>query len=164
MINFFAQECQATTNAANFGLCDDDNRSSAYISLNENAHKWIARIINEHTKEIVFTAIDNCIPIYKNDDNTEMESRIDGMLTYDNEIVFVELKDRRANWIQDGIEQIRNTIIIFSKNHSLETYDKRRAFLANRQKPQFQYSQKQKMQEFKNELGVRLIIHNEILI
>lgn len=164
MINFFAQECQEITNAENFGLCDDDNRSRAYISLDEIGHQWIAKVINEYAKEVVFTAIDNCIPIYRDGNNTEMESRIDGMLTYDTEIVFVELKNKRANWIQDGIEQIRNTIIIFSKNHALQDYTKRRAFLANRQKPKFQFSQKQKMQTFKNELGVRLIIHNEILV
>jgi hypothetical protein len=164
MINFFNVDCQELTSATQFGLCDDEDKLPAYISFDKNANKWIAEVTNENAKTVVFTAIDNCIPIYKADNPEEMESRIDGMLTYDNEIVFVELKDRRANWIQDGIEQIRNMIIIFSKNHDLLSYNKRRAFLANRQKPHFQHSQKQKMQQFKNELGVRLIIHKEIKI
>lgn len=164
MINFFTQECQELTSATKFGLCDDEDKLVAYISLDENADKWIAKVTNPNVKEVVFIAIDNCIPIYKRENPTQLESRIDVILTYDDEILFIELKDKRADWITDGIQQLATTIEIFSENHNLKGFRKRRTFLANRKKPQFQFSQKQRMQQFRNKLGVRLIIHNEILV
>ena len=45
-----------------------------------------------------------------------------------------------------------------------ERLEKPRAFLANKKHPQFKYSHKQRMQEFKRDSGVRLIIENKIKV
>ncbi|WP_199332114.1 hypothetical protein [Anabaena lutea] len=96
-----------------------------------------------------------------------MDSRCDGMLTYESKIIFVELKERNYTnivWIEDGDRQLRNTISVFINYHDLVEYKSKKAYIANRKKPQFQYSHKEKMQKFKNDTGFILIIQNNIKI
>lgn len=164
MIDFFKKDCQQHTNALEFGLCDetDENEKTPAFINEENSALWIAKVSNQTQKNVIFTAIDNCISILRTDGN--MEKSCDGMLTHDDNIDFVELKEGRMSWIQGGIEQLKITVEIFSENHDLSQYRKKRAFLANRKHPHFQHSRKEDMQKFKNETDVRLIIHNRIKI
>lgn len=160
-IDFFKADCQQHSKALEFGLCDNTDKTPAFIS-EENKEPWIAIIKNEAQKDITFTAIDNCISILRADGN--MEKSCDGMLTHDDNIDFIELKEVRSDWIIGGIEQLKVTISIFSNHYDLNQYRKKRAFLANRKHPQFKFSHKEEMQRFKNETGVRLIIQNRIKI
>jgi len=160
-VNFFDKNCQEQTDAPAFGLCDDQNLSKAYINTDDKS-KWVAVVKNENQQQVMFTAIDNCITIKR--DNGDMERRCDGMLTYDDEIVFVELKEMTADWIQDATEQVRETIRVFSESNDLSRFRKKRAFLCNKKHPQFKISHQEMMQQFRNKTGVRLIIHNAIVI
>jgi len=59
--NFFETECKEPARTAIlFGICDDDNSSKAYTSV-ENKNNWIAIIKNDKQKSVSFIAIDNCI-------------------------------------------------------------------------------------------------------
>lgn len=165
MTNFLKSTCQTKTNAALFGICDDNNQPEAPAYLNDtDSNTWTAEVRNDQEIEVTFTAIDNCIPIFR--ENGEMESRIDGLLTYNSNnsdrLIFIELKIVRENWIPDGIQQLENTIELFSAQNDLSSYKKRRAFLANKKHPKFKYSHKETMQAFKNKTGVRLIISANI--
>jgi hypothetical protein len=162
MTDFFKSTCQTKTNAALFGICDDNNQPEAPAYLNDtNSKTWTAEVRNDQKVEVTFTAIDNCIPIFR--ENGEMESRIDGLLTYNSDrLIFVELKIVRESWIPGGIQQLENTIELFSAQNDLSSYKKRRAFLANKKHPRFKFSHKETMQVFKNKTGVRLIISANI--
>lgn len=160
MINFFEINCQTKIGVAEFGIIDPDKKP-AEISLS-HPEKWIAIIDNSSSKIITFTAIDDCIEILREDGNKE--SRCDCMLTYDNDIDFIELKEVRSSWISGGIDQLKTTINLFSVDNDIKKYRRRRAFLANRLHPQFQHSRKEDMQRFKDETKVRLIIYNKIKI
>jgi hypothetical protein len=165
-INFFEENCQTQTNQAKFGLCDDPPppNNPAYIDT-EDCNKWIAIVENNQRLEVIFTAIDNCIEILRPDG--KMDSRCDGMLTYESKIIFVELKERNYTnsvWIEDGDRQLRNTISVFINHHDLAAYKSKKAYIANRKKPQFQHSHKEKMQKFKNDTGFILIIEGIIRI
>jgi hypothetical protein len=162
MTDFFKSTCQTKTNAALFGICDDNNQPEAPAYLNDtNSKTWTAEVRNDQKIEVTFTAIDNCIPVFR--ENGEMESRIDGLLTYNSaRLIFVELKIVRESWIPDGIQQLENTIELFSAQNDLSSYKKRRAFLANKKHPRFKFSHKETMQVFKNKTGVRLIISANI--
>ncbi|MFN5894258.1 MAG: hypothetical protein ACK45Z_16760, partial [Dolichospermum sp.] len=108
-INFFKSTCQSQTNQYKFGLCDDPNKDKdpAYIDT-VDCSKWIAIVENNQEIEVIFTAIDNCIEILRS--NGERENRCDGMLTYNNHIIFVELKERKYTnsvWIDEGENQLR---------------------------------------------------------
>jgi hypothetical protein len=96
-----------------------------------------------------------------------MDNRCDGILTYHSNIIFVELKERNYTnsvWIEEGAKQIRTTISIFINHHDLAEFQSRKAYIANRKKPYFQHSHKEKMQKFRNDTGFRLIIQNSIKI
>jgi hypothetical protein len=164
-INFFDTNCQSQTNQYKFGLCDDPNKDKdpAYIDT-VDCSKWIAIVENNQEIEVIFTAIDNCIEILRSDGT--MDNRCDGMLTYNNHIIFVELKERnfRNKWVGKGEEQLKNTINVFIANHDLAIYKSKKAYIANNKKPNFQSSQITRMDKFKDETGFRLIIQNTIEI
>lgn len=94
-IDFFREECKAGSDKAEFGLCDDPPPSvkPAYID-EEDQSKWIAIVKNPGSKDVQFFAIDNCVPIFKDDGN--METRCDGLLKYANDVIFVELNQERV--------------------------------------------------------------------
>ena len=165
-INFFDTNCQSQTNQPKFGLCDDHppSENPAYININDS-RKWIAIVENNQEIEVIFTAIDNCIEIFRS--NGERENRCEGMLTYNNHIIFVELKTRKSknrDWCGDGENQLRKTINVFIANHDLAIYKSKKAYIANNKKPNFQSSQMERMDKFKDEIGFRLIIQNTIEI
>lgn len=160
MINYFEKVCQDVSTSILFGIVDPDG-SRAKISTSE-LDKWIAVIDNPLAKKIVFTAIDQCIEILR--ENGEQEKSCDGMLTYDKDIDFIELKEVRRTWIRSGMEQLHVAITVFSSHNDLEKYRRKRAFLANRLHPQFQHSHKETMQRFRDQTGVRLIITNKVKI
>jgi hypothetical protein len=154
-INFFDANYQSQTNQYKFRLCDDPN---------VDCSKWIAIVENNQEIEVIFTAIDNCIEILRSDGT--MDNRCDGMLTYNNHLIFVELKEKnyRNNWVVKGEKQLKNTINVFIANHDLEIYKSKKAYIANNKKPTFQSSQITRMDKFKDETGFRLIIQNTIEI
>ena len=164
-INFFDANYQSQTNQYKFRLCDDPNEDPAYIDTDiDDCSKWIATVENNQEIEVIFTAIDNCIEILRSDGT--MDNRCDGMLTYNNHLIFVELKEKnyRNNWVVKGEKQLKNTINVFIANHDLEIYKSKKAYIANNKKPTFQSSQITRMDKFKDETGFRLIIQNTIEI
>ncbi|MDB9454910.1 hypothetical protein [Dolichospermum circinale] len=165
-INFLKSTCQSQTNQYKFGLCDDPNKDKdpAYIDT-VDCSKWIAIVENNQEIEVIFTAIDNCIEILRSDG--KMDNRCDGMLTYNNNIIFVELKERKYTnsvWIDEGENQLRKIISVFINNHDLQIFKSKKAYIANSKKPQFQYSHKERMQKFRNDTGFTLIIQNTIKV
>ena len=163
-INFFKSTCQSQTNQYKFGLCDDPNGSPAYIDT-DDCSKWIAIVENNQEIEVIFTAIDNCIEILRSDG--KKDNRCDGMLTYNNHIIFVELKERKYTnsvWIEEGENQLRKTIAVFVNHNNLAIFKSKKAYIANSKKPQFQYSHKERMQKFRNDTGFTLSIQNTIKV
>jgi len=156
-IDFFQGACQEIQlNNCLFGICDDQNGLKAYTSLTYN-EKWIAKVRNENNKEIVFTAIDNCISII--DENGNMVKRCDGMLTYFENVVFVELKDKNADWISQAVHQLETTIKYFLNTpENILKFTHKRAFACNRQHPRFNYSNVARSQRFFSQYKVRLNI------
>lgn len=165
-INFFDANGQSQTNQPKFGLCDDPNKDKdpAYIDI-DDCSKWIAIVENNQEIEVIFTAIDNCIKIFRSDGT--MENRCEGMLTYNNHIIFVELKERKYTnsvWIEEGEKQLRKTIAVFVNHNNLAIFKSKKAYIANRKKPQFQYLHKERMQKFRTDTGFTLSIQNTIKV
>ena len=158
-VNFFEDSCREDTDAERFGICDPKGTLPAFITT-DRTPKWIAIVLNPTKKNIRFYAIDHCLVMTKNGQDTK---RCDAMLQYDQNLVFVELKETMKSKVSSAIKQIESTIRLFSKNHNLNSFSKR-AFVANRKQPDFKHSKKEEMQKFYNKHKVRLILHNEIKI
>lgn len=154
-IDFFNPQCQSHTNDVTFGICDDDNELPAYIDA-DNLNSWIASVINIDAKEIIFTAIDKCIefPLIEG----KMQSRCDVMMTCDNCLYLVELKNKRSDWQSSGIEQLEATIInlINSIQPGYTNYKIRKAYVANRRHPSFHFIENETMEKFRDKYQVRL--------
>ena len=162
MIDYDVRVCQTNVDAPLYGLCDDDSKSPAFVSLNPEGDEWLCEVINTQGKLCRWTAIDNCIEILRDDGS--MESRCDGMITYEDNIIFVELKKVRKSWIPDGVEQLKISVQLFFDHNQIEQYRKKQAILSNRSHPSFHFNQVEAMQRFKNETGVRLLIVGTIHI
>ena len=169
-INFFEARCQESTDAQVFGLTDGLSHHPAHIYLHTPS-AWTATIENAQRLNVTFTAIDNCIPIFR--PNGEMENRCEGMLHYsilhhaatERHIVFVELKEaKKSNWLQHGIHQLETTVQLFANVHPLSEFSTKRAFLCNSKRPHFNVSHKDAMKAFYLRNQVRLIIEARIVI
>jgi len=168
-VNFFTGQCadgspsDDVTTAAEFGLCDDVNppgqpKTRAYLDENDPA-KWVARVLNAPRDEVTFKGVDNCILIERPvpvGQQPELESSCDGILLYENNIVFVELKDRRRDLLKKPVEQVQATIQAFKDAHDLTAYASRRAFIVNKAHPHFNEGRNQRANSFFTESGVVL--------
>ena len=162
-IDFFIPVCQTSNISASvFGLCDPKNGGPAYVDFS-NPDTWVAGVENRGEISLNFTAVDNCIEIFREDG--QMENRCDGILTGGDYLIFIELKDQREEWIQHAVEnQLKTTIEYFKANYDIARYKKRYAYACNKRHPQFQYSHMSMMEEFRHTTGVRLCIVNKIVI
>lgn len=165
-INFLSAVCQEVTDEVLFGICDDTPppHIPAYLNHDKLAKPgWIAEVINANAKEVTFTAIDNCIVI-KRANGTD-ESRCEGMLTYEDAIIFLELKDRVSKgWLVKSRDQLITTITVFSQNHDINNYKARRAHVANAQRPFFDSSFRRVIDEVKTATGFTLEVQRKITI
>lgn len=162
-IDFFIEKCQ-TENISDprFGICDNEtDKDPAYVDR-ENEDKWIAVVENKTDKPINFTAVDNCIEVFR--PNGSMENRCDALLTNADHIVFVELKNQGDNWIAHAVDdQLQTTIDYFKDNHDIGKYRFKRAFACNRRRPFFRVSYKEKMDAFYKKNGIRLSLEAKII-
>ncbi|MCK5018979.1 MAG: hypothetical protein KAS32_18105 [Candidatus Peribacteraceae bacterium] len=162
-VDFFIGTCQEQpTKKSSFGICDDQNQAKAYLDFSNQA-KWVAEVENPNHESIVFTAIDNCIDLLR--PNGKSDYRCDGILTYQDNIIFVELKERKVKnyvWIRHAEKQVRSTISHFKANHDINEYSGKRAYLANNKKPYAHSFQGVRIRQFKQDTGFILYIMNEI--
>lgn len=146
-----------------FGICDDQNGEKAY-SDSTNSTNWIATVNNPHAIAITFTPIDKCLI-----KDTELPGvgRCDGMLTSNQHLFFIELKDQRTDWISDAVKQLEDTVILFNQNHTEEErrqFKHKKAFACNKARRRFQEIDHEQNLRFFRQYGVRLDIQAQIII
>ena len=165
-IEFNVAKCQTHSDKKLFGLCDDPppSMNPAYIDEKDGG-KWIAVVINEDKYAVTFTAIDNCIEIKREDGKPA--KRCDGVLTYDDHVIFVELKERGAlgnEWVKEAEKQLRTSIGYFENSAEAENYMRKKAYVANSEHPKFKESQLMRMEKFLIDTGYILRIINRIIL
>ena len=161
-INFFDKNCQESiVNSELFGICDDENGQKAYTNT-DNPETWIGKVKNENKIELIFTAVDNCIDIKREDGN--QDNKCDGMINYPENIVFIELKNQKEKWIHHAVKQLETTIKYFTKNFDISIYTHRKAFACNKKRPHFQVVDTEIKQRFYNKYKFRLNIQADIKI
>ena len=154
-IDYFSN-CKTTSNKQEFGLCDDQPPASNPAYIDEiDSLKWIAKVKNKENKEINFNAIDNCIDI-RRDDGT-MDSRCDGLLSFENDLIFIELKERKGRgWLKKGREQLTATILRFKQECDITKFSNVKGFVCNSLKPLTHSGQFTNIQKFKDCTGFKL--------
>lgn len=151
-INFFDAGCKTESCKDQFGLCDNPKPAEdpAYID-EKNPSKWIGIVHNPLKKDVDFYAIDNCVTILK-PDGVNTESRCDGMLHFDNTVLFVELKMRGGSgWLAKARSQLTITIDKFKAENPLTNFDKVEAYACNGLKPAAITGKNTEIEKFKIE-------------
>ncbi len=161
MMNFFCPDCQEPAiHTSSFGLCDHQDGAKAYTNVNDHS-LWIAEVKNDKNIQLIFTAIDKCVI----KDNEEVgRGRCDGMLTSQEHIYFVELKNQRGNWIADAINQLESTIRFFIANHDITVYKYKKAFACNKKHPHFQEIDNALNLRFFRTYGVRIDAQAKVIV
>lgn len=154
-VNFFETNCkESSRNEKQFGICDDQNGTKAYTDTSDDT-KWIAKVTNDNEIDISFTAIDNCIIVYKAG-TKEKESSCDGMLTFSESLYLVELKVQGKDWIPKAKRQLENTIKLITENHKLSNFKFKKAYACNRKHPNFNVLEASEKKSFFDKTGFRL--------
>lgn len=163
-INFFNTRCSEIAKTDEiFGICDDQNGTKAYTDTTDPG-KWIALVKNENETAITFTAIDNCLIVFK-ESSKDKESSCDGMLTYLDSLFLIELKSQRTGgWIPEAIGQLESTIKVMLANHDMSSYRYKKAFICNKKRPNFHQIDHELNRKFFREYGFRIDIQDEIVI
>ena len=125
---------------------------------------WIATVKNPVAgREITFKPVDGCIEILKG--NGKLKTSCDGMLLYEQTIIFVELKDKKdpsTKWVAKGEDQLKETIKEFVAAHG-RAGKTLRAFLCNKQQPTTQESHATIINRFAKAVNVLLRVEAEIV-
>ncbi|MEX2566158.1 MAG: hypothetical protein WD431_09470 [Cyclobacteriaceae bacterium] len=164
-IDFFESDCKESSRIdKRFGICDDQNGKKAYTDIADTT-KWISKVINENEIDVSFTAIDNCIIIFK-EGSKNKESSCDGMLTFAQSLYLVELKKQgTGGWITNAKGQLENTIKLILENHDLSKFQYKKAFACNRKHPNFTVINTAERKAFyERTKGFRIDIQAEIVI
>ena len=163
-MNFFETDCKEPERTDNiFGICDGQCGCRAYTSITDSK-KWIAKVINNANLAISFTAIDNCIIVFKKG-TKDKESTCDGMLTFPASLYLVELKDQeKGSWLAKAKSQLENTINLLKENHNLNDFRYKKAYICNKRHPYFTVLNPAEKKAFFESNGFRLDVHAEIMI
>lgn len=164
MSDIFQVLCEDVTNNTHFGICDDKPHQRAYIDT-EDGKKWMAVVQNDSNQEVTFTALDNCIEFNKA--TGKKESRCEGVLTYNNTILFIEIKERSGNaksWAKDADDQLRNSITLIESKINLDKYINKRAAIINRLQTRSNEKHTVRMKQFKEETGYVLRVNYRIVL
>lgn len=155
-INFFQRKCQSITNETVFGIYDAPPATLSFV----NPDDWNVWVDNVNAKEITHTAIDDCLGI----PDAEGE-RCESMITYDDVVTFIELKDRDGGrWAGKARDQLINTIALFKRDANIAAYTRLYGHIANKQRPHFKAGGKIFNQQFEDETGFILRVSDVIKI
>jgi len=87
------------------------------------------------------------------------------MLTYNSTVTFVELKDREAQgnaWVEDAIPQLKSSIESFEDSLMAVEFNKKLAYISNKQHPKFKSTQQTRMDAFYDDTNYVLRIQGRI--
>ncbi len=162
-LDYFAN-CTTKSSNKRFGLCDEPapNTNPAYID-EDNPQNWIGIVNNPTEKNVQFNAIDNCIDIRREDGS--QDSKCDGVLSYERNLIFIELKERNnKKWFNKGRKQLSATIKRFKEEYNVSEFDSIKAFVCNNLRPNVHRGQFSNIEKFKEETGYILQGKREINI
>lgn len=161
MSHFDRPECNEQTDVEHFGLHDPEDGGPAVLVFDSGSDQNC--IVENPAHHLCrFVAIDHCIEFH--DQDGQLKRTCDAAIEYDGNLVLIELKHKRGQFIQTGVDQLRATIDLWQQEYPTVSYRVRRAVLANSKHPQFKYSHKSRMQQFFHETGFRLLIVGRITL
>lgn len=163
-VYFFESTCREDARKdGSFGICDDQDGSKAYTNTSDKI-TWIAEVVNTDSLSIVFTAIDNCLELFK-EGTKDKESTCDGMLEFLDSIYLVELKEQATGgWLPKAKRQLENTIELLNVNDSSKKFKHKKAYACNKKHPNFTVIDVAERKSFFEKTGYRIDAQAKIVI
>lgn len=166
-IDFFSEQWHSERSAAALLLIFDEGGEGdmARMTDDNSVQRTSVALYNDNHKIIWFLPVDHNVEI-KKENSTDDESVCDYIFTVNDieQIVFGEIKNRKKQWINDGISQLGNTIEIFKSNHDILQWNSRRAFVSNRFFPHHRQCTITREEQFRDKYKVRLYVQNSIVV
>ena len=160
-MDFFKPECQSGPfSEARFGLCDDQNATRAYVDT-AAPEKWVATVENPSQRAVTFTAIDKCVI---QDGDEPGRGRCDGMLTTEDLLYLVELKDQVPPWRQHAIDQLESSIRFLLDHHDVSRFRHKKAFACNKRRQVFATIDNDLQLRFRRDYGFRIDVQTTVLV
>jgi hypothetical protein len=160
-LNFLKNTCREQERFdLSFGLCDNQDGTKAYSDA-ANAETWIATVKNDRAMGLTFTPVDNCLI---KDNEYPGRGRCDGILTSNQHLYFVELKNKQKSKIADAIGQLDSTIAFFKEAHDIKQFKHKKAYVCNKQHRHFKEVDNELNLAFFRKHQVRIDVQAEILI
>lgn len=160
-MDFFKPQCQSGPfNEAQFGLCDDQNATRAYVDTT-TPENWVATVENPSQKAITFTAIDKCVI---QDFEALGRGRCDGMLTTEDLLYLVELKEQEPPWRQHAIDQLESSIKFLLAHHDISRFRHKKAFACNKRRRAFATIDNELQRRFFRDYGFRIDVQATVLV
>ena len=160
-MDFFQKCCQSGPyKQACFGLCDDQNSTRAYVDT-VDPQKWVATVENPSLKAVTFTAIDKCV---MQDVDEPGRGRCDCMLTTENLLYLVELKEQEPPWRQHALNQLESTIRFLLEHHDISRFRHKKAFACNKSRQVFATIDNDLQLRFRREYGFRIDVQATVLV
>lgn len=160
-IDFFSEEYKKEEPRTDklFGVSDDG--LLAYSTKDMTACG--VKVKNPQTRSVQCTPVDHNIVVKKNGNEI---SQCDAMLYVEanQEVDFIELKDKDRTHSSAIIDQLKSTISLFAANHDLSQFTVKRAYGINKKHPRFQYSKKDDMKQFRKDTTFALYLGGDIHI
>lgn len=161
-MDFFNPACQrGPFSDEEFGLCDDQNTTCAYVDA-ATPENWTAIVKNPNKRLVTFTAVDKCVI---QDGEALGRGRCDGMLSTGDLLYLIELKDQRSNWQSQAETQLVSTIQFLQQYHAeeLRRFRHKKAFACNK-RGVFRRIDHEKRLRFFREYGFRLDVQSTVRI
>ena len=98
------------------------------------------------------------------DDEHKDRGRCDCILTSDEHLYFVELKNEKERWLSDAIEQLESTVQFYIASHDISAFKHKKAFACNKRRAHFQEIDNEKNLSFFRKYKVRLDAQADIII
>jgi hypothetical protein len=161
-MDFFNAGCQELPfNHTVFGLCDDENGKKAYTNVNDPI-RWVATVNNDNRRTVIFTAIDKCVI---KDNEFLGRGRCDCMLTTEDHLFLIELKNQIPPWQSHAIDQLESTIQFLIETHpDISNYKHKKAFACNKRREKFVVIDNELNCSFFRRYKFRIDIQAEIVI
>ncbi|TLD47605.1 MAG: hypothetical protein FAZ92_00123 [Accumulibacter sp.] len=160
-MDFFNTACQSGPfTQEKFGLCDDQNANRAYVDTTM-PDKWVATVENPARMAVTFTAIDKCVI---QDADEPGRGRCDGMLTTEELLYLIELKEQKTSWRQHAIDQLESSIQFLLAHHDVRRFRHKKAFACNKKGKPFVTVDNELMLQFFRDYGFRIDVQATLLI
>jgi len=164
IVDFFDVHWCSYTKCDNlFFIFDKQDNSPVLVSSDNNIQSISVNIRNDSMKTCWILPVDHNLVIKKDGSNDD-ESTCDYLMTVNKneQLLFGEIKTGRKGWEADGINQLKKTICIFKANHNVDNWAIQKAYVSNYRRWNARQSTMSKQEKFKDEIGIRLYIKNEV--